>query len=92
MPTLPAAGREYLTATLTEAPEATELEVSFDEGDTWHETTRDGDTVTVLVAGPDSEDDPVGTVALPLGRSRVSLRVVDEPEVLIRFAGAIDVG
>ena len=91
MPLLPAAGREYLTATLTDAPADVDVQVSFDDGDTWHDTTRTDDTISVLIAGPDAESNPVETVVLPRGRSRVSVRAVDNPEVVIRHAGAVDV-
>lgn len=91
MPTIPAAGREYVRAYLTAAPDDARLEVTLDGGATWHPTTRDGDVVTFLVAGPDAapHDD---ALVLPLGRTRVHVRAVDNPEVVIRLAGALDVG
>ena len=92
MPTIPRAGREYVTATLTDAPVGAALEVSIDGGATWHPTTRDGDTIRFLVAGPDATDNPAGTIALPAGRSLVRVRLVDNPETVIRRApDAIDI-
>lgn len=89
MPTLPATGREYLRLTVHAAPADVPIEVSVDDGDTWHPTDRDGDTVRVLVAGPDAEAD--GALPLPLGRSRIHVRATDTPEIVERFAGAVDV-
>lgn len=91
MPTIPRAGREYVTATVDGAPDGSALEVSVDGGATWHPTTRDGDTIRFLAAGPDATDNPPGTIALPAGRSLVRVRLVDNPEVVIRGAGALDV-
>lgn len=85
------AGREYARWTLTGADGATALEASVDGGTTWHPLTVDGATVTLLVAGPDATDNPVGTVVLSAGRNHVAVRATDNPEVIIRTGGVIDV-
>ena len=91
MPTLPPAGREYVTATLTGAPVGVAIEVTLDLT-TWYPTVRTGDTVRFLAAGPDATGNPAGTVVLAAGRNRVRARATDTPEVIIRDAGVIDVG
>lgn len=84
------AGVEYVRWTVTDAPLDAALEVSFD-GTTWHPLGRDGDTVRVLLAGPDA-DPPPGAVVLTAGRNRATIRAADNPEVVIRDGGVIDVG
>jgi len=84
------AGREYATWSIAGLPEPLSVSVSFD-GLQWHPTTREGDTVRLLVAGPDATDNPEGTAVLHLGRNAARLRVVDHPEILIRAAGAVHV-
>ena len=88
---LPPAGREYARWTLTGADGATALEATIDGGTTWHPLTVDGDTVTLLVAGPAAEDNPAETVVLTAGRNHVQVRATDNPEVIIRTGGVIDV-
>lgn len=88
---VPSAGREYAHWTVTDLPADVVIEVSADDGATWHVATRDGDTTTVLVAGPDATDNPAGTVVLAAGRNHLLHRAADTPEVVIRDAGAIDV-
>ncbi len=86
-----AAGREYAKWVLTGAPAGAALEVSFDDGVTWHPTTRTADTVSVLVAGPEPTDNPVGTVVLPVGVHTAMVRLADTPEVVIRHGGRVHV-
>jgi hypothetical protein len=88
---LPAAGREYATWTLTDPPDGIGLEVSFDAGATWAGMEVVGATHRVLLAGPSATSNPVGTVVLALGRHFARIRAVDNPEVIIRDAGTIDV-
>lgn len=83
-------GREWVSWDLAEPP-AGPLEVSFDGGEQWHDMERDGDTVRVLIAGPEAGTNPAGTVPLPLGRSVATIRMVDDPEILVRRAGPIDI-
>jgi hypothetical protein len=80
-------GREEIFWDLSQAP-AGDIEVAFD-GQVWVTADRTGDTVSVLVAGPDG--DGHDAVPLSLGRHYVLLRAVADPEVLIRSAGIIDV-
>ncbi|MGW8565634.1 hypothetical protein [Isoptericola sp. NPDC055881] len=80
-------GREVIHWDLTEPPAGT-LEVTLD-GNTWHTLTRDGDTASLLVAGPDAEG--TGGVVLKMGRSFALMRAAADPEVLVREAGVIDV-
>lgn len=84
-------GRETVYWDLTEAPATGGLEVTFDR-DTWHTLTREGDTVSLLIAGPDATANPVGTIVLGLGRHFALIRSTVNPEVLVRQAGPIDVG
>lgn len=88
--------REYANWDLSEAPTGA-LEVTFD-GITWHPLTREADTVRALIAGPDAQDNPVGTVVLdgPITGSKwrrhiATIRATDAPQILIRDAGVIDI-
>lgn len=91
-----ASGREYIYATLTAAPEDGDIEVTTD-GTTWHPAERvageGGETMRVLVQGPDADTPPggVNVLTLPTGRTILHARLVDTPEILIRAAGYIDV-
>ncbi len=80
-------GREWVSWDI-DGP-AGDAEVTFD-GSAWRPLERTGDTVRILVAGPDAEGE--GAVVLPLGRSMGILRMVDSPEILVRSAGPIDIG
>lgn len=91
MATIDNAAREYVTWTMTDAPDGVDIEVSTDDGDTWHPTTREGDVIQALFAGPDAESNPEGTIVLTAGRTRLLARAVDAPEIIVRFAGAIDI-
>lgn len=70
------------------------FEVSFDDGLRWFPTSRIGDSITVLVAGPDVDQtlhpNPPGTIVLASGcEYPVSVRAVEDPNVYIRNAGSI---
>lgn len=83
--TIPRAGREYVIWTVTGAPEGAQLEVSVDDGATWHALTRDGDQFRALVAGPSAPDNPPGTVVLTgAGSTTPGLRLRDSSEIVIR--------
>lgn len=72
--------------------QAVALEVSFDDGLTWHPLSRlDDATATALVCGPRSDTNPAGTIVLNHGRNYPIIRRVDSPEVLVEPAGRIDV-
>ncbi len=72
-------GREWVSWDI-DGP-AGDVEVTFDGG-TWHPLERDSDTVRILVAGPDAPGEDA--VVLPLGRTVALLRLVDQPEILVR--------
>ena len=86
-------GREYATWTVTASGTVTGLEVTFDDGATWTALAAvDATTFRVLVAGPDATTNPDGTVVLAAGRHFAMTRLTDNPEVIIRDGGTIDVG
>lgn len=93
--------RLYVKWTPTPATSAP-LEVSFDRGTTWHALTAGvedsngvwtadvaGTVHALLVASPCAAGNPAGTVVLPAGYYAARIRYVDNPEILIRDAGAI---
>lgn len=89
---LPAAGREYATWTVTGLPDGVGLEVSFDTVEGWSALELvTSTTFRALIAGPNATSNPVGTIALPAGRSRATIRATETPEVVIRQAGEIHV-
>lgn len=45
----------------------------------------------ILVAGPDATSNPIDTVVLSVGRHFTPARLSDNPEVIIRGGGTIDV-
>lgn len=94
---LPARGREYWHAELTEVPPgAVAVKAEFTAGVWVPFETVDGDQV-VLVAGPDVDvttyPHPAGTVVLPRGRTDVRVLLVGpgSKELVIRDAGPVDV-
>lgn len=88
---LPNTGREYVTWTATGAPDGITLDVTFDRGTTWHTLERTGNTVKALVAGPAATANPAGTIVLTLGRNTATIRATDNPEVVVRGGGVVDV-
>jgi hypothetical protein len=86
---LPASGREYASWPVN-APASTPLDVSADDGISWHPTERPADNVArVLVAGPSAPSNPPSALVLPLGRNDLLLRLSSTPEVVVRRAGTI---
>lgn len=85
-------GREFANWIVTGADEDTTLEVTFNDGTTWHPLERTGTSARVLVAGPTATGNPGGTVVLAVGRNTARIRATDNPEVVVRRGGAIDVG
>ena len=85
-------GREWVTWTLggTNIPPG-DYEVSFDNGYTWGGMERDGNSIRVLIEGPEAPDGPVpGTLTLTeSGRYSALLRSKDYPEVIVRFGGTV---
>lgn len=86
-------GQEFASFTVAGVPaDANALEVSFDNGATWTvmDWNADETAVQVLVAGPDMPNP--GGVTLTLGRNVPLIRLVDNPETVIRqTGGSIDV-
>lgn len=86
--------RVYATWTFTGTPPPMDvaLEVS-PGGDVWHLVERNSPTtMRLLLAGPDAPGDyPAGTVVLPLGRTHLTGRANDNPELVVFDAGTIDV-
>ena len=87
------AGREYVKIPLEGLPDPAPaaVQVQFDDGGTWYNATIDGTDAVLLIAGPDATDNPAGTVVLSSGRHLPLMRTVDNPEVVIRVTGPIDV-
>lgn len=79
---LPRAGREYLRATLADVPDGSTVEISFDDGATWHPTTGSGAERRILIAGPDFQSPAPAVVVTDKARPKV--RITDSPEVVIR--------
>lgn len=82
-------GREYILVPITSAPAgATTFEVSLD-GDNWVDATVDGSDLKFLVAGYEATQNPEDTLVLKPGVNHVLVRLVSEPEVIIRRAARI---
>lgn len=91
MVALYASAREYIYATLTDAPDDADIEITAD-WQTWHPTERVGGDIRFLAQGPDAETiTGVDVLTLDHGRTLLHARLVDNPEVLIRDAGYIDI-
>ncbi|RHA43671.1 hypothetical protein [Cellulomonas rhizosphaerae] len=85
------ASREYATWPLAAIPDGGGLEVTFDEGATWHGLTVIDDEARILIAGPDATGNPGETVVLPRGFHYPRIRATISPELLVRAAGEINV-
>lgn len=84
--------REYATWTLSGAPADSPVEVSLDGGKTWHLCERtDEATARILLAGPEATAGVAPAVTLQPGRYRATLRVTDDPEVVVRDTGHVTV-
>lgn len=69
-----------------------DVELSIDNGETWHPTERVTGGVRALLVGPDA-DPPAGDhIVLRRGVNTFTARAVDNPEVVIRGASAIRCG
>lgn len=82
---LPVDGREYAHFTFDGLPDdvtpAAEIE------GTWHDLTLIGDVWSLLVYGPDA---PAGDGVEVTADTSVRVRVTDNPEIIIRGAGRIN--
>ena len=91
--TLRPGGVEYIkwTATgLPESPPVGSVQVSLDNGATWHTATVDGGQISLLVAHPSVTDPGTAAVAVA-GTALMQVRLTDTPEVVIRDAGRLSV-
>jgi hypothetical protein len=84
-------GREFLYWPLSEIPDGGVVELSLDDGTTWHPMTVADGRARVLLAGPEATSNPAGTVVLPIGRATATIRATAEPEVAYRDADVVDV-
>jgi hypothetical protein len=84
---LPADGREYALVSFVGLPDGVTPELEI--GETWYPLEADGDDWRLLVRGPDAPDDEGVLVAVT--DSRVRARVADDPEIIIRGVGRIDI-
>lgn len=94
-------GREFYTLQIAATdiagaaiPDAGPYEASFDGDATWHAGTQDVPTGfwQWLVAGPEAPDPPVGVIVLAVVTAENTypiVRLVDDPEVIVREAPAI---
>ncbi|WP_225754702.1 hypothetical protein [Actinotalea sp. Marseille-Q4924] len=87
--TIPRGGREYVTADVAGVPDDAPLEVTVDRA-TWLAAERLPGKLRFLAAAPDVTGNPANTVVVPLGRSAVHARLADNPEIVIRDVGYID--
>lgn len=83
------AARALITWPFTADPPLTAADVWLNEE--WRTATVADSEVVLLIAGPDAEDNPVGTTVLGLGRHVPRIRFSDDQEVLVEPAGLIDV-
>lgn len=82
-------GREYVYWPVSGVPfDAADLELSFDDGVTWHTAEWNDlkDSARLFVGGPES--DPGPQIVLGIGRHDVIARLADTPEVIIRDSDA----
>jgi hypothetical protein len=84
------AGREYAKWDLGVDLPGSAFDVSFDGGTVWHSMTKVGTTLSVLVGGPEAPA-VFDLVVLDIGVHKAKIRVVDNPEIVIRGGGSIAV-
>ena len=84
---LPRDGREYFHWTFTGLPEGAVVEAQI--GGEWRTLTMDGQSGHLLLAGPDA--DPAGAVQVFVDEV-VMMRVTDNPEIIVRSGGTIQLG
>lgn len=84
-------GIEYIkwTATgLPASPAVGSVEVSLDDGTTWHAATVTDGVIRLLVAHPSVTEPGTAAVAVA-GVKGMHVRLTDSPEVVIRDAGRL---
>ena len=86
------AGREYAYLPYTADEDVTGLDVEVFANGAWYGADDVTATdVIVLVAGPDAADNPPGTIVLVPGANRLLVRFPDNPEVIVRDGGVVNV-
>lgn len=83
---------EYIHWTVTGLPTDPPpgvVEVSIDDGATWHTGTLVGSEVRLLVAHPATVAPDPDAVVAAAGSSRMLVRITDTPEVVPRAAGTL---
>ena len=81
---------EYLHWSPTGLPDdATEAQVSVDQGVTWVPATIETGVISILAAHYDVTSPPVGSITIPVGYSEVWVKLADTPEVVVREAGLV---
>jgi hypothetical protein len=90
--TLNKAAREFLHFPVTGLPDSPGvIQVRFTATSEWEDTewvgTGSSRTAIILVAGPDA--DPGTAVVLPVGSYTPQLRLIDDPEIVIRTAPSV---
>lgn len=81
------AGREFWTVNVDTTPDPAGVEAQFEPDGPWAAGQRvEGDTWRWLVRGPDAVDDPDRPSSLVPATTVPRLRIVDEPEIVIRRA------
>lgn len=86
-------GVEYYKLTIATDPatSTTDWEASFDSGETWTAATDVDGASAWLVAGHDAESPDPSAIVLPTS-ARPLVRLIDNPEVVVRRASSIIIG
>jgi hypothetical protein len=87
---IPRDGREYAHWTITADVPDVAFQVQIDT--TWYTLERVGtsNTYRLLIAGPDAPGS--GAVVLTSGRHVCRAKFIDDPEIVVRSAGVIEIG
>lgn len=85
-------GREFIYIPVVTAPAGVlGYQVSVRSGE-WVDAQIDQGDIRILVAGPEAQDNPDGTLVLSHGVNHVAIRAENNTEILIRQAARIVVG
>lgn len=82
---LPHDGREYARFTFTGLPADAAVEAKFGDGE-WAALEGTGDTRQILICGPDAD---IGEAVVVPATCVVTVRVTDNPEIVIRQGGTV---